>query len=144
MLTLFVLGILVALAVDEGTGHSPGGVITPAYFALAIHNPVGAVLTILVAVAAMNITRALESILLLYGRRRFAVQVLIGLALKLALERGFPTLAGTPLLGLELVGYVVPGVLAESMRRQGMPPTLAALVLAVVTARLVGLAVTGW
>ena len=144
MLTLFVIGILVALAVDERTGLSPGGVITPAYMALALHDPAGVVLTLVVALVANAATRALEGTMLLYGRRRFAMQVLIGLTLKLLIERVLPGTNWAPLLGLELIGYVVPGVLAESMRRQGSLPTMGALVLAVVVTRLAGLAVIGW
>lgn len=144
MLTLFVIGIVVALAIDERTGYSPGGVITPAYFALALHHPLGVVLTLAAALGALGIGHALERYVLLYGRRRFAVHVLAGLALKVMVERVAPGLLWSPLLGLELVGYVVPGVLAESMRRQSVGPTLKALVLAVVLTRLLGLAVLGW
>lgn len=143
MVTLFVIGIVAAILVDEWTGVSPGGIIVPAFLVLSLHQPLVFGATILVGLICVGICHLAERYILLYGRRRFAFNVLTGVALKAALHSWFPLIGLLP-FGLAVVGYVVPGVLAETFRRQGIPRTLGALLLATALARLAGMAVLGW
>ncbi len=143
MVTLFVLGILAALLVDELTGYSPGGIIVPAFLVLTFHVPEQFLLTIAVGVAACWIGMLAQSYMLLYGRRRFAFLILTGLILKVALDSWLPLLGVFP-FGLAIVGYVIPGVLADNIMRQGLWPTLGTLLLATALARLLAMGVLGW
>ncbi len=143
MVTLFVLGIVAALLVDELTGYSPGGIIVPAFLVLTLHVPTQFLLTVGVAIVAFWVGLLAQSWMLLYGRRRFAFLILTGLILKMALDSWLPLVGVFP-FGLAIVGYVIPGVLADNIIRQGIWPTLASMLLATALARLLTLGILGW
>jgi len=143
MVTLFVIGIVVAVLVDELTGVSPGGIIVPAFLALVLHQPMVFGATLLVGLACVPICLLAERFILLYGRRRFAFMIVTGVMLKAALGSWLPMIGLLP-FGLAVVGYVVPGVMGETFRRQGIPRTMGALLLATAVTRLVGMVVLGW
>src|SRR5690606_30019661 len=71
MITIFVLGIIVALLVEETTGVVPGGVIVPGFLALHVADPARLGATLLVSLAVYGIVLFLQGHVLLYGRRRF-------------------------------------------------------------------------
>ena len=108
----------------------PGGLVVPGYLAVSWKNPE----LILLIVATALITYLLVSILgrfiILYGRRKFAAMLLIGIGLTLLLEMLLPL---TPLAAVQLraIGIVVPGLLANCIHRQGLLPTLTSLVILV-------------
>lgn len=143
MVTLFVLGILAALVVDELTGYSPGGIIVPAFLVLSLHVPAHFVLTVGVGIACFLLGRLVSRYMLLYGRRRFAFLVLTGLILKASLDSWLPLIGAFP-FGLGIVGYIIPGILADNITRQGLWPTLGSMLLATALARLLTYGVLGW
>lgn len=143
MITIFVLGIIVALLVEETTGVVPGGVIVPGFLALHVADPARLGATLLVSLAVYGIVRFLQGHVLLYGRRRFAYCVATGVAIKSAAAGVLPMLALAP-AGLLVIGLVIPGLVGETFLRQGVGRTLAAMVLAVALTRVAALAVTGW
>ncbi len=143
MVTIFAIGIVVSLLVEEITGYSPGGVVVPGFVALALHEPSEVVATLAVALLALGVYRLLEPRMLLYGRRRFGFLVLTGLLLKAGLLGFLPQFGVLP-YGLLVIGYVVPGVLADTCARQGVLPTLATLALAAGSTRLIAAGVMGW
>jgi hypothetical protein len=72
----------------------------------------------------------------LYGRRRFMAMILMGFFIKWVLEG---VVIRVPIVNLEIVaiGYIVPGLLANEMRRQGIIPTLICTGIVVVIVRLI-------
>ena len=100
-----LLGVVVSLILTELTGLS-AGLIIPGYLALAIHSPVRIATTLLIAAAAVGICRFMARYVILYGRRRFALLMLLTWALGGALSA-----AG--LLPASLIGLVLPGLIAR-------------------------------
>jgi len=133
---------VVSLLIGETTGFSPGGIVAAGYFALFLGHPVWLGGTLAAAWATLAIGRLLERRLLLYGRRQFAVYILAGMLIgqgAMALTRG-----GVPHdMGLLVIGYLVPGLIARDFSRQGIFPTLLALALAVALTSLASLAGEG-
>ena len=88
-----------------------------------------------VAIATMLLVRLLSSAAILYGRRRFIVCVLIAFALQWT---AVSALMGSELGAgrVEVVGYIIPGLLANEMERQGAGRTLLALLLLSAAVRL--------
>lgn len=121
-----VLGVVVSLLYTELTGLSAGLVI-PGYLALNLHSPLRLVYTLVIAVAAMLICRALSRVVILYGRRRFAVTILLTFFIAAAVDR-LGLLPG----GVGIIGYLIPGIIAREFDRQSLAATL--LSLAVTTA----------
>lgn len=133
------LGLLVATLFVEVTGFYPGGIIVPAYVALFLDQPLRVVGTVAVAALAWATYRALSHWFILYGRRRFVLMILLGGAWALIAWRLVPTLWPTS-VELRTIGWVVPGLIANTIERQGVWLTLAAMGIAsVVTYFLVRL-----
>jgi poly-gamma-glutamate biosynthesis protein PgsC/CapC len=131
-----VIGIVVSLVLTELIGLTAGGIIVPGYVALLLDRPAALLGFLVVAVASLGIVRALGTVLMLYGSRRFAVAVLAGLTLSLAAQWISPLLVPTYVEWVGL-GLIVPGLLAYQFDRQGILPTLAMLAIAAPLVRLV-------
>jgi poly-gamma-glutamate biosynthesis protein PgsC/CapC len=121
-----LIGLVLALLWAEITDLSPGGIIVPGYFALYLDRPLRAAATLAVALLTLAIYRLLARHLILFGRRRFVLMVLVGAVLSQAWLLVLPRLFDAP-LELRVIGWVIPGILASSLVRQKVLPTLASL-----------------
>ena len=126
ILETLLIGLVLALLWAEITDLSPGGIIVPGYFALYLDRPLRAAATLAVALLTLAITRFLARRLILFGRRRFVLTVLVGAVLSQAWFLVLPRLFDAP-LELRVIGWVIPGILASSLVRQKVLPTLASL-----------------
>jgi gamma-polyglutamate biosynthesis protein CapC len=131
-----IIGVVVSLLLTELIGLTPGGIIVPGYVALLLDRPAALLGFLLVAGASYAIVLALGNWLMLYGRRRFAVAVLIGLTLSVGAQM-VPSAIMPPYLEWVGLGYIVPGLLAHQFDRQGVLPTLLTLAIAAPVVRLV-------
>jgi poly-gamma-glutamate biosynthesis protein PgsC/CapC len=133
------IGLVISLLYSELFGVAPGGIIVPGYLALAIPQPLTVLLTIGVALLTYFVVQVLASIAIVYGRRRTVLSILIGFGLG-ALARNIVGAGGA--VGpfeLDVVGYVIPGLLAIWMDRQGVVVTVCSAVTASIATRLAGL-----
>ena len=121
-----LIGLVLALLWAEITDLSPGGIIVPGYFALYLDRPLRAAATLAVALLTLAIYRLLARRLILFGRRRFVLVVLVGAVLSQAWLLVLPRLLEAP-VELRVVGWIIPGILASSLVRQKVLPTLASL-----------------
>lgn len=134
---LVFLGVLAAMLFVEFTGVSPGGLVVPAYFALYLHAPGRLVVTAASALVCVGAVRLLSRWMILYGRRRYFVFIVVGMLLKMAVG-----LSGAGIGSA--IGYLVPGMLGRDMEKQGAVRTLAALTIATVFTALGGLLLGVW
>lgn len=121
-----LIGLVVALIWAEVTDISPGGLIVPGYIALYLDRPLRLAATLAVALLTVALYRLLARRLILFGRRRFVLMVLLGAVLSQAWLVALPRLFEAP-AELRVIGWVVPGILASSLTRQKALPTLASL-----------------
>ncbi len=121
-----LIGLVLALLWTEITDISPGGLIVPGYLALYLGRPARVAATLAAALLALAVYRALARRLILFGRRRFALMVLVGAVLAQAWLLLLPGLFDAP-AGLHVIGWIIPGILASSLARQKAAPTLASL-----------------
>ena len=137
-----VAGIVLGLLFTELTGLSPGGIIVPGYLALFLKNPLEIAFTLLASVGVMLLLKLISGFFFLFGRRRYVLCLLLGITLKLAIEH---FTQGLPVMGnradIHLVGWLIPGIMANDMYKQGILRTL--LAAAAVTA-MVFLLAQGW
>lgn len=130
------LGMLASFFMAETVGVAAGGIVVPGYIALVLHEPVRVAATILVALATFVILRLLDRFMLVYGRRMLVLAVLIGYLLGYV-TRIAPNLHVSGLsFDLGVIGYVIPGLVAYWMARQGVIETVATMLLASVLTRL--------
>lgn len=121
-----VVGLVIALVWAELTDVSPGGIVVAGYFALYLDRPLRVAATLAVALLAWAAVKALSRHLVLFGRRRFVLTVLVGAVLSQAWLLALPKLFEAP-VELRVIGWIVPGILASSLARQKLLPTLASL-----------------
>lgn len=121
-----LIGLVLALVWAELTDVSPGGIIVAGYFALYLDRPLRVAATLAVALVAWAVVRALSRQLILFGRRRFVLTVLVGVVLSQAWLLAAPRLFAGP-VETRVIGWIVPGILASSLARQKPLPTLASL-----------------
>lgn len=137
------IGLVVSLLYSEVFGLAPGGIIVPGYLALRISDPVVVLLTLGVSLLTFFVVRVLATVMIIYGRRRTVLMILIGFLLGSLVRVGFG--AGTPIgpFEIDVIGYIIPGLLAIWMDRQGIVATASSAVTASVLTRLSGLLILG-
>ena len=139
-LTLSVgIGLVFGLVFVEAFGLFAGGMVVPGYIALDIVHPGTVVLTILTAMLINLMIRVLSKYLVIYGRRRVSLTVLIAFLMGAFVRYLFGELYMTQTLGslYTVIGYIIPGLIALSIDRQGLVETVTTLLIVSVSVRLV-------
>ncbi len=122
----YFIGLIVGFLFYELTGISAGGVIAPAYFSLFIFFPERIITTLGIAFLVWGILIFLSNHLIIYGRRRLLLAMVLGFALKISIESLFGSI-GDLNLEIHSIGYIIPGLIANEMMRQKVLPTISAI-----------------
>jgi len=130
------VGLAVSLLLTEMFGLAAGGMIVPGYVALNLTRPLNVVATLLAGFVTYAVVRALGSVAIVYGRRRTALMILVGYLVGSLVRWGMPAFAPEE-QAVTIVGYIIPGLIAIWLDRQGSVETVSALVIASVLVRLV-------
>lgn len=136
------LGLLVSLLFTELFGLAAGGMVVPGYIALYMTDPLSVAVTLLAGVVTFLAVHMLKSVVILYGRRMTAMAIVVGYLVGMGGRAFLPAaLAGGP--DFELIGYIIPGLIAIWINRQGMVETLTSIVTVSAVTRLVLVLVVG-
>jgi len=119
---IVLAGVALSLIFSELTGLSPAGLVVPGYIALSLQTPQRVVYTLALAFAAWGIAKILARFMILYGRRRFAVLILLAFTVDLAV-----TSLGILSYDPGVIGVLVPGIIAQEMEKQGVLKSLLSL-----------------
>ncbi|SEH87914.1 poly-gamma-glutamate biosynthesis protein PgsC/CapC [Halobacillus karajensis] len=121
-----VIGVLLSLLYAEKTGIVPAGLVVPGYIAL-IFDQVMYVLAVglLSLLTYLLVSQVLARFTVLYGRRKFAAMLTVGVLMKMAMDYLYP-LTPFPVMELRGIGVIVPGLIANSIQKQGVLPTFSA------------------
>ena len=137
------VGLLVSLLFTEAVGFTAGGFVVPGYIALFLNSPLRLVGTVMAALATYLSVKFAGRFLLIHGRRNLVLAILLGFifgGLTSLLPRvGFLSTEGA----LTAVGYIIPGLMAYWMTRQGIVRTLSAMLVAAVLVRFALIIVHG-
>jgi gamma-polyglutamate biosynthesis protein CapC len=127
------IGLVIGLLVNEVFGIASGGLIVPGYIALYLLKPFDLAVTLGVAFLAFGVVSVLGNFFIVFGRRRTALMILVGYLFGMALRSWTGLFAGE----WEIIGYIIPGLIAVWMDRQGIVETLTALAIVSSAVRLV-------
>ena len=97
---------------------------------------------VLSALIAMGAVKVLSRFVILYGRRKFAVYLIIGILEKILFTYLY---FGNSYMFYNLsmtIGYLVPGILGREMEKQGIAKTLGALTVVVLLVRMLQVLLT--
>jgi poly-gamma-glutamate biosynthesis protein PgsC/CapC len=133
-----VVGVVLSIVFYERFQLTTGGAIVPAYLALSLQRPLAIIVTVLAALTTyLLVAKVIAPRRIIYGRRKFEVELLIGLAFVFVMTviAGFLGQLDPLLFGLSGIGFLVPGIIAHDMGRQ--LPSRTILALGVVTVVLI-------
>lgn len=141
------VGLAVSLVFSEMFGLAAGGMVVPGYFALYLNRPVDIVLTLMAAIATYFLVHLMSTFVIVYGKRRTVLMILVGYLVRMVMEMiPFQAARVVDLSGAEefaVIGYIIPGLIAIWIDRQGLVETLTALMTASVVVRLILILVFG-
>jgi poly-gamma-glutamate biosynthesis protein PgsC/CapC len=137
------LGLVVSLLFTEAVGFAAGGFVVPGYIALYLDRPFQVLGTIAASLLTYGGLRLFGRFFLIYGRRTLVLAVLLGFIFGWVTGR-IPQLTFASFeFGFAAIGFIIPGLLAYWMHRQGILQTLAAMAVAAVLVRLALIALHG-
>ncbi|MFP4459199.1 MAG: poly-gamma-glutamate biosynthesis protein PgsC [Candidatus Zixiibacteriota bacterium] len=128
-------GLVISFIFAETIGLAAGGLVVPGYIAMFLDRPLMILGTLVVAFVSYLFIKIIARYAILYGRRRLILAILFGFVFSVL----FRTFGGTfTMSNLFLpIGYVIPGLLAYWMDKQGIVDTLSTLFIASVVVRLI-------
>ena len=129
------MSVVLGFIFSEFLGIATGGLVSAGYLAFFMGSPLRVVATLAVAVLIYLATRLLEKWVIIYGRRRFMTVILLSIILTWVVEQ--ITRTGMTGLDIRMVGFIIPGLIANDMLRQGVVKTLAATYIVAIVIRLV-------
>jgi len=137
------LGLALTTAFVEFTGLYPGGIIVPSYLALYLRDPGRICGTVVVAILSWLSYQLLSHLFILYGRRRFVLIIFLG-GLWSILWREFFPIYWSSHMNLMVIGWIVPGLIANTIERQGLWITLLSMGIVTVATYFLRLLLLGY
>ncbi|UCC81317.1 MAG: poly-gamma-glutamate biosynthesis protein PgsC [Candidatus Zixiibacteriota bacterium] len=131
------LGLVVSLVFSETLGLAAGGMVVPGYMALMIHDPARIAGTIVVSLVTYYTIMLLSNYMFIYGRRRTVMIIIVGFLYGWLSRQFFIFgIAEGASLEFQAIGFIIPGLIANWMERQGIIQTLTTMIVAAVFVRL--------
>ncbi|MCK4453033.1 poly-gamma-glutamate biosynthesis protein PgsC [candidate division WOR-3 bacterium] len=123
------IGMFLSLILTETIGLAAGGIVVPGYIALVLHNPVQVIITIVVGIITYLIVKLISLYIIIYGRRLLIISILIGYLIAYITKISPMVAMDTLSINIETIGFVIPGLIAYWIARQGIIPTLSAMII---------------
>ncbi len=130
------LGLIVSLVFSEIMGVAAGGLIVPGYVALHLDQPLRVVGTLLAAMLTLAVVKVVGHWVLLYGRRTLVLCALVGFLVGHLTRYVLVLDTGVDAALLQSIGYIIPGLIAYWMTRQGIVETLSTMLIAAFIVRV--------
>ncbi|KAB2492613.1 poly-gamma-glutamate biosynthesis protein PgsC [Priestia endophytica] len=124
-----VLGVTLSLLFAEKTGIIPAGLVVPGYLALVFDQPVFILVVLFISILTYVIVMyGIGRFTILYGKRKFAAMLIVGICLKLIFDYFYPVMP-FEIQEFRGIGIIVPGLIANTIQKQGIPFTVGSTLL---------------
>ncbi|MCF7903330.1 MAG: poly-gamma-glutamate biosynthesis protein PgsC [Candidatus Marinimicrobia bacterium] len=123
------LGIVLSLWLAEWLGVTAGGIIVPGYIGMHMHDPMRVAATFLISLLVWGIVQLLSQFLLIYGRRRLVLSLLLGFFMGYISRNYIAANVEVYNLDFYTIGYIIPGLIASWMDRQGPIRTMSVILI---------------
>ena len=114
------VGMLVGLIFSETLGVMGGGLIVAGYFALHLQDFYSVLITFSIGVLTFLLIKFLSNYIIIFGRRRVILSLLIAFLIGLFFRDYFY---------LEYIGFIIPGLIASWMDKQGIIRTISVVMI---------------
>jgi gamma-polyglutamate biosynthesis protein CapC len=129
------LGLVSSLFFVDAFGLAAGGIVVPGYFALQLSHIDQVAATLIIAIITNLIVKLIGRHTFLYGRRQMVLCLLVGCLLALISHHFLVFDVSENTFKLEALGWVIPGLIAHWIDKQGVTKTVSMLVLTSVIVR---------
>ncbi len=128
-------GLVVSFIFAETVGLAAGGLVVPGYIAMYLDRPGMIAGTLAVSFISLVLLKSVAKVTILYGRRRLILSILFGFLVSVLFRQ---VVSGSVTFYQFLsIGYIIPGLLAYWMDKQGILDTLSTLFIASAVVRLI-------
>jgi poly-gamma-glutamate biosynthesis protein PgsC/CapC len=137
------IGLVISLAFSEMLGLTPGGMVVPGYVAIYLDRPIIILITLLASYLTYFIVHSLSAVMIIYGRRRTVLMILVGFAMGALIRSLGSFQLPMTTIDLTIIGYIIPGLIAIWIDRQGVIESFSSLIIASVIVRIILILITG-
>lgn len=137
------IGLLLSLYLSEFLGFVAGGLVVPGYFVVISSKPMMLLATLAASFLTLGVLKLISRFALIYGRRVLFLSVVLGFIFSELSRLVFYVSPHELLLELQVFGFIIPGLVAYWMEKQGIVPTLSMLSVVVTVARLLLIIIHG-
>ena len=118
------IGMVLSLLATETLGVTAGGIIVPGYIAMNLDSPQRLIVTFGISLIVYLIIKVLSNFILIYGKRRLVLTLLLGFFLGYFMRSENNILSGLMDMDFIVIGNIIPGLIANWMDRQGVLRTI--------------------
>ena len=123
------IGMVLSLFLTETLGVTAGGIIVPGYIAMNLESPERLVITFGVSILTFLIIKLLSKFIMVYGKRRLVLALLIGFLLGYLSRSENLVTASLGNTDFIVIGNIIPGLIANWMDRQGVLRTISTILI---------------
>ena len=118
------IGMVLSLFITETLGVTAGGIIVPGYIAMNLDSPPRLIITFGISIIVYLIIKILSNYILIYGKRRLVLALLLGFILGYFTRYENNIASGLMETDFIVIGNIIPGLIANWMDRQGILRTI--------------------
>ena len=123
------IGMVLSLFLTETLGVTAGGIIVPGYIAMNLESPQRLMITFGISILTFLIIKLLSKFIMVYGKRRLVLALLIGFLLGYLSRSENMITAGLGTTDFIVIGNIIPGLIANWMDRQGVLRTISTVLI---------------
>ena len=123
------IGMVLSLFLTETLGVTAGGIIVPGYIAMNLESPERLVITFGISIITFLLIKLLSQYIMVYGKRRLVLALLIGFLLGYLSRSENIITAGLGTRDFMVIGNIIPGLIANWMDRQGVLRTISTVLI---------------
>ena len=123
------IGMVLSLFLTETLGVTAGGIIVPGYIAMNLESPQRLIITFGISILTFLIIKLLSKFIMVYGKRRLVLALLIGFLLGYLSQSENMITAGLGTTEFMVIGNIIPGLIANWMDRQGVLRTISTVLI---------------
>ena len=123
------IGMVLSLFLTETLGVTAGGIIVPGYIAMNLESPQRLIITFGISILTFLIIKLLSKFIMVYGKRRLVLALLIGFLLGYLSRSENMITADLGTTDFIVIGNIIPGLIANWMDRQGVLRTISTVLI---------------
>lgn len=123
------IGMILSLFLTETLGVTAGGIIVPGYIAMNLESPSRLFITFAISLITFLLIKLLSQFIMVYGKRRLVLALLIGFLLGYLSRSEFIFLSSFENGDFMVIGNIIPGLIANWMDRQGAIRTISTVLI---------------